>query len=146
MAVTAKWYGVPIQNLVNGTRLWDWDTDTIKCMLCNSSYAPNQDTHQTRADVSNEVSGAGYTAGGTALTTKVVSYDTASNEVRLDADDATWAAATFTARYGVVYKDTGTPATSPLIGYIDFGADQSVSGATFTIQWDPTGVLKITAS
>ena len=42
----------------------DFDTDTFKAMLVTSSYTPNKDTHDFRDDVTNEVSGTGYTAGG----------------------------------------------------------------------------------
>jgi hypothetical protein len=45
-----------------------------------------------------------------------------------------------------VRKDTGTAATSPLLGYVDFGADVSATGAAFTITWDATGVLKAVIS
>jgi hypothetical protein len=42
----------------------------------------------------------------------------------------------------VIWKDTGSAATSPLLGYVDFGADETSSG-TFTLQWDATdGVLR----
>jgi hypothetical protein len=42
----------------------DFDTDTFKAMLVTSSYTPNKDTHDKRDDVTNEVAGTGYTAGG----------------------------------------------------------------------------------
>lgn len=145
MAVTAKWYGLALKNLLNGGTLFDWDTDTIKVALVDNTYTPDQDLHDFFDDVSaDEISGTGYTAGGLTLTSCAVSYDTTSNEVRLDADDAAWASATFTARYAIVYKDTGTDSTSPLIGYVDFGADSSPAGVDFTITWATSGVLKIT--
>ncbi len=45
----------------------DLDTDTFKIMLTTSSYAANQATHDFRDDVTNEVVGTGYTAGGATL-------------------------------------------------------------------------------
>lgn len=149
MAVTAKWYGLGLlgQYSTTAARRVDWDADTIKVALCTSSYTPNQDTHDFYNDLTNEVAnGNGYTTGGAALTTSAPSYDTTSNEMRLDADDVSWTSASFTARYAVVYKDTGSGATSPLLGYVDFGGDETVSSGTFQITWDSTGVLKITAS
>jgi hypothetical protein len=96
--------------------------------------------------VTNEIVGAGYTAGGVALGTKSVSYDSATNETRLIAANSQWTAASFTARIAVVYKDTGVAATSPLLGWVDFGADETIASGTFTIQWDATGVLKLAAA
>ena len=47
----------------------------------------------------------------------------------------------------VIRKDTGTDSTSPLLGYVDLGADTSATNADWTATWDATdGVLKITAS
>jgi hypothetical protein len=148
MAVTAFWYGLALKgqwSATAGNRV-DYLTDTIKCALATSTYTPNQDTHDFFDDVTNEVSGTGYTAGGVTLANKTLTYDTASNETRLDADDAAWTSSSFTARYAVVYKSTGTASTSPLMGYVNFGGDQTVSTGNFTIQWDATGVLKVTAA
>jgi len=41
----------------------DFGDDTIKVMLSTESYVPDQDTHEFRDDVTNEVAGTGYTAG-----------------------------------------------------------------------------------
>jgi hypothetical protein len=146
MAVTAKWYGVPIKNQYDGTAVVDWNTDTIKAALTTSSYSPAQDTDDFFNDVTNEITGTGYTAGGASLGTLTATYDTTSNEIRLDAADTQWTSASFTARNAVIYKSTGTASTSPLVSYIDFGGDETVSSGTFTIQYDSTGVAKITAS
>lgn len=148
MAVTANWFGAAATGQWGSTaaRRVDWASDTIKVALTTSSYTPNQDTHAFFSDVTNEITGAGYTAGGATLASRSVTYDSASNETRLDADDVAWAAASFTCRRAVVYKDTGTPSSSPLLGWVDFGGDQAVSGATFQIVWDATGVLKATVA
>lgn len=146
MAVTTKWYGVPVKNMYLGTNVFDWNTDTIKVALATSSYTPDQDAHDFFNDITNEVSGTGYTAGGVTITSPTGTYDTASNEIRLDCDDPTWTTATFTARYAIFYKDTGTASTSPLIGYIDFGADASVAAGTFTIVLNASGAFKATVS
>ena len=121
----------------------DLDTDTIKVALVTSGYTPNQDTHEDFADVTNEVSGTGYTAGGAALANKSVSVDNTDNTGVFDADDVTWAASTITARGAVVYKDTGVAATSTLVCYLDFGTDQSSSSGDFTIQWNADGILTL---
>lgn len=148
MAVTATPYGALITGIFGTTaaRRIDWASDTVKCLLTTSSYTPDVDTHDFLNDITNEVAnGSGYTTGGVSLANKTVTYVSASNKVVLDADDASWTlSGSKTARYGVVYKDTGVSSTSPLIGYVDFGADQTSSG-TFKITWDATdGVMKLT--
>jgi hypothetical protein len=125
----------------------DYDTDTIKVALLTSSYTPNQDAHDYFNDVSTyEVSGTGYTAGGNTLASKTATYDSATNVIILDAADTTWASSTITARYAVIYDSTGTASTSALIGYVDFGSDQSSTNGNFTITWDATGIVRITVA
>jgi hypothetical protein len=116
----------------------DFLVDTIKVALVTSSYTPDQDAHSFFSSVTNEVSAAGYTAGGFTLTTKTVTKDNTGNRAVLDSDPAVWSAASFTARGAVVYKDTGTAATSPLMLYKDFGSDKTVTAGTFTLNWHAT--------
>lgn len=76
MAVTQRWYGKGIAALVN--KEIDFDSDTIKMLLTTSAYTPDFDAHDYRDDVTNEVSGTGYTAGGATLGSKTQAY-TAAN-------------------------------------------------------------------
>jgi len=126
----------------------DWDSDTIKVALLTNSYTPDQDAHNYYDDVvANEVTGTGYTAGGNTLANKTNSYNSATNVITLDADDTTWSSSTITARYAVVYDATpALNADKPLIGYVDFGSDQSSSNGNFTITWDATGIVRITVA
>lgn len=148
MSVTAFWYGRGVLHAVTDTV---WTTDTIKVALTTSAYTPDQDAHEFFSSVTNELSTAnGYTAGGATLGTKSVTYDATTNETRLIAANTVWTATsgnTITARRAVIYKSTGTATTSPLLGWVDFGADVSATGDTFTTAWDAThGVLRITAA
>lgn len=141
--MASKMYGQMLAKALN--KEVDFDSDTIKVMLTTSSYTPNQDTHAYKSDVTNEVTGTGYTAGGATLASKTLTYDAASNVIVLDAADVTWASSTVTARYAVIYDDTpATDATKPLLGYVDFGSDQSSTNGNFTITWDATGIFRIT--
>ena len=124
----------------------DWADNagtTIKVALVTSSYVPDIDTHLNYDDLVNEVTGAGYVAGGMAPTNRLITVDTANDWSKFDADDAVWADSTLTARGAVVYLDTGTPATSTLIAYIDFVADKSSSAGDFIVQWHTDGVFRI---
>lgn len=63
--------------------------------------------------------------------------------VSMEATDPTWAGATFTARYCVIRKDTGTPSTSPVVGWVDFTTNQSPAGVPFTVALHASGLLLI---
>lgn len=142
--MASKLYGQFLLKALN--KEVDWDSDSIKVALVSSAYTPNQDTHDYWDDVvANEVSGTGYTAGGAALASKTATYDSANNVVILDAADSVWASSTITARYAVVYDDSGaTNAQKALVGYVDFGSDQSSTNGNFTVTWDATGIVRIT--
>lgn len=135
MAVTTTVFDNFKLKAINLANTIDFDVDTIKIMLTTSTYTPAQATHDFKDDVTNEVAnGGGYTTGGVTLSGGTVALD-AGGFAYYDANDVTWTAATFTCRRGVLYKDTGTASTSPLIGWIDFGADQVNSGGDFKIVW-----------
>ena len=142
----SKLYGNFLKQALN--KEIDWDSDTIKVALLSSSYTPNQDTHDYFDDVSSfEVTGTGYTTGGITLSSKTSTYDGTNNVIVLDAADVTWSSSTITARYAVVYDDSGaTAASKALIGYVDFSSDQSSTNGNFTITWDSTGIVRITVA
>ena len=144
--MASKLYGQFISKAMN--KEIDWDSDTIKVALVTNAYSPDQDGHAYWSSVvGNEVSGTGYTAGGITLSNRSNTYNAATNTTILSADDVTWANSTITARYAVVYNATpGTDATRPLIGFVDFGSDQSSSNGNFTITWDATGIVRITVA
>lgn len=144
MAVTAFLYGSFPAKLAN--KEIDWDSDTIKVALTTSTYTPNQDTHDYFNDITNEVTGAGYSSGGATLASKTVTYTSGTNTQAFDAADVTWTSSTITARYAVIYDSTGVSSTSALIGYVDFGADVISSGGDFTIQWNGSGIFTIAVS
>jgi hypothetical protein len=122
----------------------DLDTDTIKVMLVTSAYTPDQDAHDKRDDVTGEVEGTGYDAGGAALANKAVTADNTDNEGVFDADDLVWANSDITARGAVIYKARGGAASADeLIAYIDFGEDKVSADGAFTIQWNAEGILNL---
>lgn len=131
------------RDIMNGSI--DLDTDTINAMLVTSSYSPNIDTHTKRSDITNEVVGTGYTAGGQALTAKTVTADNTNDRSVFDAGDVTWPTATITARAVVLYKARGGAASADeLIGYFDFPSDVTSTGADFVVQWGTTGIILAT--
>lgn len=129
------------ESILNGSI--DLDTDTINVALVTSSYTPDQDAHDFFDDITNEVSGTGYTAGGATLANKTVSQDNTNNRGVFDADNTSWSTSTISAAGAVIYKSTGTAATSRLIAYIDFGGTYSSVAGTFQITWHADGILYI---
>ncbi len=111
----------------------DYDADIIKVALVTSMYTFVK-THNFFDDINNEVVAAGYTAGGNTLTGKTAVQNDTTNKTLFSAADTTFTA-TITARAMILYKSTGTALTSPLMGFLDFGSDQSDSGGTFLVQF-----------
>lgn len=124
----------------------DIEASTVKMTLHTSTFAPNPDTMDFANDLTNELTTAvGYTAGGVTLTGVAMTYDSATDQIRLDFNDPSW---TFTGagptwRYAVVSIDTaGATSTDPLLLWLDWGSSQTVSGA-YSIAVDPTGIYAI---
>jgi hypothetical protein len=111
----------------------DFDTDTFRLMLVTSSYVANKDTHTKRNDVTNEITGSGYTGGG-AVTVASVTKDTTNDKIVIQFGGVDWASSTLTAAGGVIYKSRGGASSADeLIGYIDFGGSVSSSSNTFSV-------------
>jgi len=118
----------------------DFSTDTFKIILMASGFTFNPDTHHGYSDLSaNELaSGNGYSTGGNTLSGVSVTEDDSS-----DRTEITWANTTWTASGGdigptpgaVIFDDTTTsPQADTIIGYIDFGTEQTqVNGGVATI-------------
>lgn len=112
----------------------DFDADTVKVLLTTSAYAESKDGHAFLSDVTGEVSGPGYAAGGQAVAI-TVGLDTATDRVTITLGGATWLASTLTARKAVYYKARGGASSADdLIAVIDFGADVATVGGTLTLQ------------
>jgi len=122
----------------------DLDLETHKIAMFTNTITPNFST-DTAYGVSpynaNEVSGAGYTSGGVALTSTALSESPAGT-LMWDAADPTWAASTITAaRCGLIYADALAGNNAILL--IDFDADYSTTAGTFTIQLPAGGIFTL---
>jgi hypothetical protein len=142
-AVTGSLFGLTSQGMIDGSSPIVWSSATIKTALTTSAWTPNQDTNHFFSDVTNEIGATGtYVAGGLTLGSKASTYDTATDQVRLDGADFSATGTTTTARRAVVWNDTaGASTTDPVIGWVDFGADVSTTNGTFSIVWDATGIV-----
>jgi hypothetical protein len=123
------------KNLWNGSI--NLATDLLRVALVGPEYVPDQSFDEYWATVKPfEIEGKGYRKGGQLLSGQSVTADTGNHKGKFTANNVTWANATVTARAAVIYKDTGNPKTSPILGYVDFGAVKSSYEGNFTVQWD----------
>lgn len=137
-------YGNFPKLLFDGTETLDWLTDTIKVSLHTSTYTPDRDADDYFNDATNQVAnGNGYTTGGITIQNPTVTFDSASDETRLDHDDLAWASSSITARTAVWTKvKGGASSADPLIQYLPFGSDVTTSSGTFSVTIDSTGAMK----
>jgi hypothetical protein len=88
----------------------------------------------------NEVTGAGYTAGGEILTPIVPA--SGGSTAYISFNNVSWLAANFICRGALIYNDT----TNAAVAVLDFGSDKTASG-TFTVTFPPstatTAVIRI---
>jgi hypothetical protein len=115
------------------TNAIDADNDTFYALLTTSSYTPDR-AHSKRNQITNEVSGTGYTAGGVPVAV-TVAKDTTLHRTNVTFGQASWAGLTLsTARYLVYYKRRGGASSADeLVGYIDFAVDKTFNNETLTV-------------
>lgn len=112
----------------------DYLTHTIKAALVSGSYTPDLAADQYWSTVVGNVVG----------TPQALANKTATAGVA-NADPTTFSSVVGSVVvYVVIYRDTGTNGTSPLIALIDTGTGLPVTpnGGDITINWD-TGISKI---
>jgi len=117
-------------------------TDTLKVLLVKSGYTVNAD-HDTVSQITpgtNEISVSGYARQ--TLANKSVTEDDTNDRAIFDADDVVFTSlvAGETVVAAILFKDTGSDATSKMIGYYDV-TDTPTNGGTITISWASTGLF-----
>lgn len=112
-------------------------SDTIKVSLMKNTYPQNLSTDEFYSAISAYALNTPQTLASKSVTGGVV-----------DAADVTFTAVTAgdTCEGVVIWKDTGNPATSPLLAYIDTitGFPLATNGGDITVKWDD-GAYKIFA-
>jgi hypothetical protein len=112
-----------LENFAAGTPY----TYKIALYTGNADLSNSTSTYTT----ANEITGAGYTAGGKPLTiTQVPVGDLNSNTAYISFAPVVWTSASFTARAALIYNSN----TNASICVLDFGSDKTNTQAgTFTI-------------
>ena len=101
--------------------------DTFLIALYTSSAVLGPDT--TIYTTSNEVTGAGYTAGGQELQNITVNLSIGVAYVSFT--NPSWAGATFATRGALIYNHSKSDKS---VAVLNFGIDQTMLGQSFTIQ------------
>lgn len=130
---SANYSNLPL-HLANGAI--NFGTASFKCLLHSSVPSEaNLDAWVNRSDVTNEVTGTGYTAGGVAVTATVSSVDTTNNRVSIAFSNLApgWTSSTITALAATIYVSTGTASTDKLVTMVDFGGTVSSTNGNFSV-------------
>lgn len=113
----------------------NWLTDSIKAVLLSTDYVPSMSGDEFLTDINANQLGAAVALTGRNIT-----------DGTFDADDITFLAvpAGFQTLGIALVKDTGNPATSPLLGWIDVltGFPFATNGGDIVVQWN-NGVTKL---
>ena len=122
------------EDLLSGVHILFGTTHTLKMMLSNT--APDVATHKVRADATEIAGGNGYTSGGVDIENDATR--TAGTVTMTAVDKAITASGGSVGpfRYIIMYNDTPTSPTDPLISYWDLGAPVTLNaGDTLNIDF-----------
>ncbi len=120
----------------------DFESDTFKLAPMAASHTLDQTNDNFWSDVSADIA-----SGATAITLASVTFniDTGNTRVELDAADVSEASQSFTSDKFIIYKDTGSAATSPLIVGIEHTSVSPLNG-TYGITVPTEGIFSISTS
>ena len=118
-----------IHNFGTGVIRASTAADTFKIALYTATAALNATT--TVYDTTDEVTGAGYTAGGNTLVISQVPTSTNTETVAwLNFQNSSWPSATFSANGALIYNSTqGNKA----VAVLNFGSTKTTTNQTFTV-------------
>jgi hypothetical protein len=132
---------------IDGTRVVDFNSDTVKMMLLKSTYTPDLTASSYAGSLTAHqvTAGTAYVDGGAALASLSVtvsgSYAIFKAGTLSIASDA---AGFSTARYGLLYKAAagGTLAESPVVALVDLGSDRANTAGPLLIYWASSKIVK----
>jgi hypothetical protein len=138
-------YGATILGALGNGFAMDLDSaaDSIKWQFVSDTFTPNFDdaTAPVEADITNEVTGTGYTTGGEVLASSALTQVT--QYLKFDGTDVSLSGTTLASVRGVVgFDDTIASPVDPLLWATTFGADYSTTSGTFAITWNASGIWR----
>jgi len=116
----------------------DFDGDTFKIMLMNTSFTFDKDAHAVKADVvaSELAAGNGYTSGGETLANVALTEDDTNDRAQVAWDDPQWDASGGSigpTGSAIIYDDSHP--SDCIVGVIDYGVDYTIQdGSSFQIK------------
>lgn len=133
MAITQAMCTSFKQELLEGKHDFRTSGHTFNLALFTSSATLGAST--TDYSTTDEVSGTGYSAGGSALTN--VDPTTSGTTAFCDFADLTFSTATITANGAMIYNTTtgGGTGTTDAVVILAFGGDKTSTAGDFTIQF-----------
>jgi hypothetical protein len=120
------------------------DTDTFQIVLLGAGYSFTPDGNNGYANVSaNEITAAGYTAGGKTIANPAVTQDDTNNWAKWDGDDVTWTSlATAAIAHAVIYDQTiTTPVNDPLV--CRFEITTASNGGNYQLAFNAGGIAQL---
>jgi hypothetical protein len=134
-------YFVTWRDILDATQLAiDLSLTTHKVAMYTDTKTPNYSS-DSAFSATNEVSGTGYTAGGTVVASPVVD-ESPTGSLRYDIADTAWTSSSIALAHGAIIYADALGTNDNIVG-ITFGADYTSSNGTFTIQWSANGVFAI---
>ena len=127
MAITQAMCTSFKKELLTATHDFSAASNVFKLALYTSSAS--LDAATTAYTSSNEVSGTGYTAKGSFLTS--VNPTSSGTTAFTDFNDLTFSSASITARGALIYNEAASG--DPSVCVLDFGADKTSTAGDFTI-------------
>lgn len=131
------------RNLLTGNH--NFSSDSLKVMLVSSVPSEaNLDSWEFRSDVSNEITGTGYTSGGISQPYTLNALDTTLNRQTVTLTNIVngWTSAVISCAGCIIYKDTGSASTDRLITFVDFNGTVSVNSGNFNITYSSPLILE----
>ena len=147
MAVTASgYYGLTLEKMFNATSLPTngLESETaVKVLMVTDSESPDFNAHNFRDDITAEVTGTGYSAGGVVITSTELTIS--GGVLTYDAADPSWSSSTISNAMAAVgyFGRGGASSADELVWLSDFVTAASSSSGTFTIQWHASGIFTV---
>jgi len=143
MAITASgFYGLSLEKAFIDTLGESLEAEDNKVLLVTDTYAPDFNAHDFYADVTNEVTGTGYTAGGVAFTSTEITLS--AGTLTWDFADPSWTTSTIAdAMAGICKTEISGSATDQLLLLMDFVTAVSTTAGTLLVTISGTGAMTV---